>query len=315
MKNVDSDKAARDFVSYFRRNFQYGDFATSGYQSTLTQVQQQQKLLLIYLHSPLHAESTSFCRDKLSLLLLQMTSSHILTCYGASIHSADGNQVAQQLNATQYPHLAIVSVKSSNNNTNNSSSHSITLELHLQIFGKALLSANMAMLSQYINSICSRQETVLAEAVMRRLQLEEETRLREEQDAEYKATLELDRRREQERREAEQLVIEEEEQNKERIQKMRSLLEANNGGTDVAIRFVLPTGIKLEQNFTSLDTLPTLFAFIKLESMDRNLMSATRFGLSTTYPRKNLNDLPEESTLEQADLVPQAVIMVQDLDA
>lgn len=313
LQDGDSDKAAREFVLFFRRNFQYDGFSTSGYQSTLTQVQQQQKLLLIYLHSPLHADSTLFCRDKLSVLLNQINaSSHVLTCYGASIHSADGHHVAQQLNVNQYPHLAIVSVKSRNNNSTNPS---ITLELHLQCSGKGLLSANLPMLSHYINSICSRQETVLAEAEMRRLQQEEETRLREEQDAEYRAALELDRRREQERREAEQIKAEAEEKSKQRIQDMRSLVEKDNGGTNVGIRFVLPTGVKIERHFKSLDSLSKMFAFITLESMDRSLMSATRFGLSTTYPRKCLHELPDNTTLEQADLVPQAVIMVQDLDA
>merc|ERR1719215_1343129 len=78
----------------------------------------------------------------------------------------------------------MVHVKSSSSSSNN-----ITLELLMSVSGNALIyPSNKVLIQNVMRSICVRQETLVAEAEMRRMQLEEESRLRAEQDAEYQAS-------------------------------------------------------------------------------------------------------------------------------
>ena len=289
-------------------------FVSSGYTATLNQVQEESKVLLVYLTSPFHPSNQNHKAFLHDLLEPIMSTTNILTCWGGTLHSTDGAYVAQQLQASQFPYLAMVHVKSS------SSSNNITLELLMSVSGNALIyPSNKVLIQNVMRSICVRQETLVAEAEMRRMQLEEESRLRAEQDAEYQASLLLDRQREEQRRLDEQKQQQEEQQKEQHILHLRSLLSSNEGQDQpkIMIRFVLPTGMKLERPFSTIDTIEKLIAYLTIENMDRNLLpNTTRFGLCTNYPRKNLHTLPLTSTLQEAGLSPPStVIMVQDLDA
>ena len=290
-------------------------FVSSGYTATLNQVHEESKVLLVYLTSPFHPSNHNHIPFLHDLLEPIMTTTNILTCWGGTLHSTDGTSVAQQLHASQFPYLAMVHVKSSSSNSNN-----FTLELLMSVSGNALIyPSNKVLIQNVMRNICVRQETLVAEAEMRRMQLEEETRLRAEQDAEYQASLLLDRQREEQRRLEQQKQQEEQQQKEQHISHLRSLLSSNEEEQypKIMIRFVLPTGMKLERPFSTIDTIEKLIAYLTIENMDRNLLpNTTRFGLCTNYPRKTLHTLPLTSTLQQAGLSPPStVIMVQDLDA
>ena len=78
------------------------------------------------------------------------------------------------------------------------------------------------------------------------------------------------------------------------------------------IRLVLPTGQKLLRNFHPNDTVQVVRAFL-IVYFEQQEVDISNFGLCMNYPKKDL--VEEYVTLESEGLCPQAVIMVQDLDA
>ena len=175
-----------------------------------------------------------------------------------------------------------------------------------------------------------RHRAILDEIESRRLQREEEIRLRQEQDREYQEALFADQRREAEARRvqeevlAEQRAREEEEQRKEQ-QKQRKLEEARNMVREepppstprsevTHIRFTLPSGSRIDRRFYSTDSVGVVRAFLVVY-FHENDVSIEKCSISTNYPKKTFSDKDDELTLREAGLVPQAVIMIQDLDA
>ena len=146
--------------------------------------------------------------------------------------------------------------------------------------------------------------------------------MRIDQDAEYQATLAADRERarlqEQERQATlEKQAAERKEQEEAALdlQRARDLIlaepDAATSGTAM-IRFCLPTGAKLNRRFAATQTIAALKAFVRVHCVDHAIpMGAV--GLSTNFPRTTYED--DAVTVEAAGLMPQAVIMVQDLDA
>lgn len=173
---------------------------------------------------------------------------------------------------------------------------------------------------------------------MRRYAREEETRLREEQDREYREALEEDQRRERVKREEMERRQEEERRHQEELQKVemekcRRLEDARrimgdrmngdelhgggsgnvNVGDKVArIRLMLPSGKRIERKFWGADTIENVRAFLILYFEEHGI-GIENFELRSNYPKKALVD--GEKTLEGEGLCPQAVIMVQDMDA
>jgi UBX domain len=88
--------------------------------------------------------------------------------------------------------------------------------------------------------------------------------------------------------------------------------EPTSGGT--MIRLVLPSGAKINRRFALHATIATVKAFLKVHFTESNV-NIVNVGLSTSFPRKTFDEADDALTLEEAGLVPQGVLMVQDLDA
>jgi len=168
---------------------------------------------------------------------------------------------------------------------------------------------------------------------MIRIQRQDEVRLRDEQDREYRETLEEDQRREREKKE-EIHRREDEERRKEeevvrvvndkldRLQNAREVLNRNGEGepdindksiSSIArVRLMLPSGKRVERSFRGIDTIDVVRAFLIIY-FEENDIGIENFQLSSNYPKKALVD--GSKTVESEGLCPQAVIMVQDLDA
>jgi len=306
-------------------------------------------LLLIYLHSPLHRHATSFLSDKLFHhhtldLLNHHRSQGSLICWGASIHTADGASVASTLGATSFPLLAMVRVVPSSTSISSSSTASTAtassrLELYLRIQGPVLINLSVSMLHQYMATTLIRYEQKLSQTRLQTLTRIQERKLRQEQDYEYQKCLEEDLKKakmkalEEERlrveenkarleEEEKRVQLEREQLEKERIlQEAKRLVERSNSmdaKNTTRIRFVLPSGQRLEQKFNVEDTVSTLRAYILLY-MDEKFREGslqkpiTNFDLVCNYPKKILAD--ENFKLQDVDgLCPHAVVMIQDLD-
>lgn len=306
-------------------------------------------LLLIYLHAPLHPASHDFCTKTLSTtptleLLSAYSAQGLVHCWAGSVHSAEGNHLASTLKVVRYPFLALVKPNPTRRSAQNNATSAgggrndivppASLEVYLRMEGPALTSASSNTFQTYLQTALEAYQTQLSQQTQARIQRQEEIRLRQEQDAEYEAALQADRERaaakaqeaERAREEAERLereaqaVREAEEAavlaQQEFLAKAQSLLEARGepAGGDVCakIRFVLPTGQKILRKFWPDDTVEVIRAFLVVY-FSQNDVDITNFGLSMNYPKKDL--VNEKCTVESEGLCPQAVVMVQDLDA
>jgi FAS-associated factor 2 len=172
-----------------------------------------------------------------------------------------------------------------------------------------------------------RHQQAVADVHRRHLQRLQETELRRQQDEEYQATLAADQERDRAvalERHAEQeaaAALQNEQDEKERqaslaLQAARDLIlpEPSEGGT--MIRFVLPSGAKINRRFVGQQTtMAAVKAFLTVYFCDSNIQIAN-IGLSTNFPRRTFEAGADDAlTLEEAGLSPQAVLMVQDLDA
>ena len=352
-----ADRAARAFVAMFRshisevrpvitqhnqvdnnnaeREREHCPFVSRGYSSTISEIvgrAPRSPLLLVYLHSPLHRDGIKSIRDFLcqaGILQLLNGQSENVTCFGASVHSADGARLRDMLDVTSFPFMALLSVKSSGSSSNNADNN-VSMELLMRVEGSAIFTIPPAQIKTYLTAAISRHAETIAEAEHRRIQREEEIRLREEQDREYQEALladqireiqqreaeEEERRADAEREELERLSVENENKRLEDAQsQIKEAGEPPAGAKDVArLRFTLPNGKKVDRRFRSQDTLMVVNAFLIVHFNEQNI-EMKNIGLSTNFPRKSFKDEDMGLTLEEAGLAPQAVIMVQDLDA
>lgn len=301
------------------------------------------KLLLLYIHSPLHRNVPSFVNNTLChprILTLLHENKEIITCWGGSVHTADGLNAMLSLHVTSFPFLALVRVhpdhprhdsasRNSNGNDTTIRQNSHKMDLLFRMEGIALQSTPVAMLHTYLSKSLLKYQSILSEQMMQRLQRQEEVRLREEQDREYREALEADQRREREKREEEMKREEEERKQKksmereeqkrlERLNSARESLVRNGPEPDASekgcarVRLMLPSGQRIERRFYGVDTVHVVRSFLVLYFEENNI-DIENFQLNCNFPKKVLND--EDATLEDEGLCPQAVVMVQDLDA
>ena len=175
-----------------------------------------------------------------------------------------------------------------------------------------------------------RYSAILNELEMRRLMREEEVRLRQEQDREYQEALLADQRRESEAERLQQEALaaqraKEDEEHRQVRQKEQKLEEAKRmippeppsttpRSEMTHIRFTLPSGTRIDRRFRSNDSIQIVRAFLFVYFNEKNI-TIEKFSISTNYPKKTFTEEDNDLSLSEAGLVPQAVIMIQDLDA
>jgi FAS-associated factor 2 len=300
---------------------------TSGFSTAKQEAVDSQSLLLVVLHSPLHPKSKPYL-NKLSGALqnLLRTEAHI-RAVGFSIQTAQGLYLSQVFSASSYPFVALVQppvtgkITSSNNSDHDTGSNNNSptrLNLLVRAEGPALVEYNVDHLVAIVQACLTRHQVQVAEALARRLQQEEESQLRRMQDEEYQMSLAADQQREREERERRQRELHAEQEKLDRHQHAQRLLQENddavaNGAKTANVRFVLPSGGKLNHKFDETGALAVLFAYLKVHFREHNI-PIENIGLSTSFPKRSLDE-DDSQTLAEAQLVPQAVLMVQDLDA
>ena len=131
-------------------------------------------------------------------------------------------------------------------------------------------------------------------------------------------SLAADQQREREERERRQVALHAEQEKLDRHQRAQRLLQENDdavasGAKTANVRFVLPSGGKLNHKFDEAGTPAVLFAYLKVHFREHNV-PIENIGLSTSFPKRSLDE-DGSQTLVEAQLAPQAVLMVQDLDA
>ena len=76
--------------------------------------------------------------------------------------------------------------------------------------------------------------------------------------------------------------------------------------------FLDPFGKRIDRRFHADDTIEAVRAFLTVH-FHENGVEISNFSLSTSFPKRTYDD--PAVTLREGDLVPQAVLMVQDLDS
>jgi len=246
--------------------------------------------------------------------MLAFLSQDHIKAIGSSIQTSQGSSLSYQLGATSLPLLAILQPGRGSSDG---------MKLHFRAEGRSLLTMPPAQLLSMLTATYREYSTQLMALETRRLEREQANELRRQQDEEYQEALVADQERERQRqemknieavriREEEEKKRKETEQEEERLNTARLLLrsEPTSGGT--RIRFVLPSGRKLDRRFEQGETVGALKAFLILHFSENNV-GIKNIALSTNFPKKQYDD--EKQSLVESGLSPQAVLMVQDLDA
>lgn len=312
---------AMDFVRGFERN--YGEicpnFVTEGFMDALQRSRREFKLLFVYLHSPDHPDTPLFCERTLCAEPLAAFINENFVSWGGSIRASEGFKMSNSLKASRFPFCAVVMAATNQR-----------IALLQQVEGPKSPEEMLTILQR----VLEESSPVLVAARLEAEERRNNTRLREEQDAAYRAALEADRAREQQKREEqEQMEREaaeaerkrkEEEEARERAEREAAEREAalarmrqekalslgpepEKGPyvTQVLVRF--PTGERKERRFYSTTTIQSLYDYV--DSLD--CLNAESYTLVSNFPRVVYGPEKISLSLKEAGLHPQAGLFVE----
>lgn len=102
---------AADFVAEFERL--YGavarpNFVAEGFMDALQRSRHEFKMLFVYLHSPDHPDTPSFCEGTLCSEVLAAFVNENFVAWGGNIRASEGFKMSNSLNASKFPFCAVV---------------------------------------------------------------------------------------------------------------------------------------------------------------------------------------------------------------
>ncbi|KAJ8538619.1 hypothetical protein K7X08_029915 [Anisodus acutangulus] len=312
---------AMDFVACFERDFggTRPNFVAEGFMDALQRSRNEYKLLFVYLHSPDHPDTPVFCERTLCNEGLMAFINENFVAWGGSIRASEGFKMSNSLKASRFPFCAVVMAATNQR-----------IALLQQAEGSKSPEELLTVLQRVIEESAPVLVTARVEAEERR----NNVRLREEQDAAYRAALEADQARErqrieeQERLEREAAEAErkrkEEEETQERAaheaaereaalakmrqEKLLSLGPEPEKGPDVTqvlVRF--PTGERKERRFHCTTTLQSLYDYV--DSL--GCLEVDNYSLVSNFPRTVYGSEKLSLSLKDAGLHPQASLFIE----
>lgn len=314
----DSIRFAREMIE------QYGEngprFEETSYSRAVSKGFRESKFLFVYLHSPLHDDTTKFCRSVLFSENVANLLNNDTISWGGSIWDAEAYNLSLQLRISAFPAAVLLMC---------------TSERAVKIVDKISGFVDEEAFLARIRSAFNSSGAYIANARFERQQREEAVSLRAQQDREYQEALEADRKRiEQQRLEEEERLRQLEREAQERelkeaielsqnlekesvLAKRREAIKNNNelqnsnAPTLALIRFQLPQGAKISRKFDKDDQIQMIYDYLYVYFADNN--SPTKnFMVSTNFPKQDLID--KTISLEKAGLFPRGALFVQDLD-
>lgn len=311
-----SGAAARKFVAEFDRlvgaEAAVPEFFESSFEDALLSASTERKLLVVYLHSPWHPFSESFCRDVLCSrpVLNALVDARV---WGGSLEHPEGYLASSKVQAAGYPCIILITADRERNAR-------VADKLYVDDIHEPGLAERFA--ARITSARTARPVPVATPTVDPRV-AEERRRVLEEQDAALQAAIEQDRRREAEKKEreqaeeAERMRKQEEEERKAReFDAKRASIrpEPAVGSPDITtLRFQFPGGSKISRRFNGDDTVQYVRDVLDVHLADQLKTPNLRYALVLNYPKKTIEE--SNITLKEAGLVPQAVLFLQDLDA
>ncbi|CAJ1937135.1 unnamed protein product [Cylindrotheca closterium] len=321
LSSIVAGKASRHFTDDLKSLCSPGDcedvdiaFSKIGFAALRQEAAANHSLLFIYIYNPVHREARRFSRRLAGPEMLTFLCQDHIEAIGSSVQTSQGSTLCYQLGATSFPLLAILQPGSASSDG---------MKLLFRAEGRSLLMMPATQLMSLLTATYKQHSTQLIALETRRLEREQANELRRQQDEEYQQALVADQERERQKqemknieevrmREEEEKKRRETEQEEERLSTAKLLLRSEPVSGGARIRFVLPSGRKLDRRFFESDTVGALKAFLILHFSENNV-GIKNIALSTNFPKKQYDD--KDQTLVESGLSPQAVLMVQDLDA
>uniref|UniRef100_A0A1J3K8I2 FAS-associated factor 2-B n=1 Tax=Noccaea caerulescens TaxID=107243 RepID=A0A1J3K8I2_NOCCA len=308
---------AMEFVALFDRDYGRNspfkpDFVIEGFMDALQRSRSSFKLLFVYLHSPDHPDTPAFCERTLCNETFVAFLNENFVTWGGSIRSSEGFKMSNSLKASRFPFCAVVMPAANQR-----------IALLQQVEGPTTPEEMLAILQRVVEDSSPVLVTARVEAEERRTTL----RLREEQDAAYRAALEADQARERQRQEEEERKerkLKEEEEAREREEREAAEREAARvrmrqekalalgdepekapDVTQVLVRF--PNGERKGRRFQSKTKIQTLYDYV--DSL--GVLETEEYSLITNFPRTVYGRDKQLMSLEEAGLHPQASLFIE----
>ncbi|CAM9501056.1 unnamed protein product [Chrysoparadoxa australica] len=312
----DGSASARRFISNFE--VEYGrercpDFLPESYREAVAKSAAEHRFLAVYLHSPLHEDTPRFCKTLISEAVLPFLNDNLLL-WGGSVWHADAYAASLMLGVSQYPFMCLLICKPG----------------EVRVIDKVEGFMEGEPLMRKVSSAMARFQSQLDRIQAARMEREAARNLVNEQDREYRETLEADRRAQEEREAAKRQKEEAEQLERQRKQSiadermgksnaMQSLQavvapEPPKGPDTARLRIQLPHGSKLDRRFMKDDLLREVRSFIALYFLEED-SHIERFSISTNFPKRTYEEEEDGLTLAEAGLHPQALLFIHDLDA
>ncbi|CAL0299958.1 unnamed protein product [Lupinus luteus] len=314
---------AMDFVAEFERG--YGSigtmpsFVSEGFMEALQRSRNSFRLLFVYLHSPDHPDTPLFCERTLCSEAVTAFVNDNFVAWGGSIRASEGFKMSNSLRASRFPFCAVVMAAANQR-----------IALLQQVEGPKSPEEMLVILRR----VLEESSPVLVAARLDAEERQTNVRLREEQDAAYRAALEADQARERQRREEEERLAreaaeaerkrKEEEEARERAaqeaaekqaalaklreEKAQSLGEEPEKGPDVTqvlVRF--PNGERKGRRFNDTATIQSLYDYV--DSL--GCLETESYSLVSNFPRVVYGQEKLTLLLKEAGLHPQASLFVE----
>ncbi|XP_062116194.1 plant UBX domain-containing protein 10-like [Humulus lupulus] len=308
-----------EFLASFEHQygFTHPCFYTCHFMEALKIAKEKNKFLFMYLHSPEHPFTPSFCRETLCSELTAEYLDANFVCWGALADKGQGLQMAALLGPATYPFCTVIAPSTGDN-----------IAVLQQIEGPISTAELVEILQR------TMEEQGLAFGGSKAMQEEKiraDRRLREEQDAAYVAALQIDKEKER----LKNLALRD-----QRVQKPAEAAkragydmfrnnpstikpsttretQSNNKqalntakdpqATQILIRF--PNGERREQRFSSTEKVQSIYRFIN----SLGLPGVENYRLVSSFPRRVYGVDQMGQTLKDAGLHPRASLFLETL--
>lgn len=311
------------FLSTFEQQygFRHPFFYACHFMDALKIAEDEHKFVFLYLHSPHHPFTPSFCRETLcSELVVQYLDANFV-CWGALADRGEGLQMAATLRPASFPCCAVVAPAAGN-----------SLAVLQQMEGPISPAELVEILQRTVEEQGSafgipraNQEEKIRARSKEEEKIRADRQLREEQDAAYLAALKIDKEKEnaknlpqdQKARKPIQTLRQNETQKqykgkgraastvRETLLKETATQSKDPQVTKILIRF--PNGERREQSFFSSDKVQSIYKYI--DSL--GLPGVINYRLISTFPRRVYGFDQIGMTLKDAGLHPKATLFLE----
>ncbi|KAI7899724.1 uncharacterized protein BX663DRAFT_520214 [Cokeromyces recurvatus] len=327
---------AAEFIELFE--FKYGprhiDFFKGGYSQALEKARKDLRFMLVLLQSNDHDDTENFCRNILtSNTLIEFIKEKQILVWAGDVHESEAHKVSYTLQATTYPFMALIALKT----PPGSSAAKMSVIERLEGY-------------QDVDELISQIEMAIERhgAVMNRLKHEREQRelerqLRVDQDKAYRESLKMDQekaRKAQEAKEMEERMKREKELEAQRLsllkQKRTDYIhylyaqlpdEPSNTEKVAKLSFRLADGDRVVRQFPHDATIETLYRFVEvyplmkegIEKQDikeppSDYTHEYKFTIHSPYPRMEYLPDDTKTLFEIKNLWPSATLVVDAVD-